>query len=475
MSAQPTLAALCGFHCEHTPSKSRIYALVQHREGPASLQAVLTCREPDLAQRAVGILRQAIQSSADGWKCEPLEALCAQLPDAPASSLRSATRHALAGVWPMTPGSYFKWEQIADDADAAEEEGGVPEAVASASRTPHDAQLADLAGPVIRVELLREFHVHDQQAALKAARSAGWEPLPSDDPEGDDPQDLVGAVMWLAESDSEIEGADTITDTCQGLKLRTEKGHEVADWSKEPVVADFGSGWRHRAAVRRGETPEPPAEERIPDFAALFETQPPHCEDPECEDEQCRWQLTPRTADVLYTELCLLADQAYDECEELGDGPVVPGEHEGDWGVFTHLPKLTFGTDLQWRRRFARAADDLAGDLERGQWPQPSCTAEELALHLAVRDAGERGDEDLDTGRRERLPAHRDDYDFDMCSEAFFQDSDVLMLYSARFAGIEEPDDETNLRMGIGDLRASAWFEPFLNVPARDPHRGFRR
>ncbi|MEU3408339.1 hypothetical protein ABZ766_30915 [Streptomyces sp. NPDC006670] len=140
-----------------------------------------------------------------------------------------------------------------------------------------------------------------------------------------------------------------------------------------------------------------------------------------------------------------------------------------------HLPKLTFATDLQWRRRFARAADDLARDLERGQWLQPSCTAEELALHLAVRDAGERGDEDLDTGRRGRWPSHRDDYDFDMCSEVFFQDSDVLMLYSARFDGVEDPDDETNLRLGIGDLRAAAWFEPFLNVPARDPHRGFRR
>ncbi|MFE2058824.1 hypothetical protein [Streptomyces sp. NPDC059446] len=468
------MVSLRGFHCEHTPSKSRILALVHHREGPASLQAVLTCRHPELAQQAVGILQQAIGSSADAWKPEPLEKLCAQLPDAPASSLRSAARHALAGVWPMPPGSLLKWEQIAyvvDDDSDEDEADAVPRAV----RTLNDARLVDLAGPVIRVEVLREFHVHDQQAVLKAARTAGWEPQPNDDLEDDDPQDVVGAVMWLGESDSEIDGADTITDTSQGLRLRTEKGHEVADWSEEAVVADFGVGLRYTAAVRRGEPATPSIRKKSPDFAALFATEAPHCDDPECEDERCQWQLTPRTADVLYTELCVLADQAYDDSGELGDRPVVPDEQDGHWGVFSYLPKLTFAADLQWRRRFARAADDLAGDLERGQWPEPTCTAEELALHLAIRDAGDREVEGDAAGDHGRLPTHRDDYDFGMCSEVFFQDTDVLMLYNARFDGIEDPDSETNQHMGIGDLRAAAWFEPFLNVEARNPHRGFRR
>ncbi|MEV4503829.1 hypothetical protein [Streptomyces klenkii] len=419
----------------------------------------------------MGILQQAIRSSSDTWKPELLEELCAQLPDAPASSLRSAARHALAGVWPMAPGSYLKWDQISDGVD----EGADAAAVSRAVRTPGDARLADLAGPVVRVEVLREFHVHDPQAVLKVARSSGWEPLPNDDPEDDDPQDVVGAVMWLGESDREIDGADTITDACQGLKLRTESGHEVADWSEEPVVADFGSGWRHKRAVRRSDSAKPSTAEELPDFAALFKMKPPHCEDLECQDERCQWQLTPRTADVLYTELCVLADQAYDDCEELGDRPVVPDEHEGHWGVFACLPKQTFAADLQWRRRFARAADDLAGDLERGNWPQPTCTAEELALHLAVRDAGDRGNEEHAVGEHGSLPTHQDDYDFDKCAKVFFQDSDVPMLYSARCDGIEDPDDESNRYMGIGDLRTAAWFEPFLNVPVRDPHRGFRR
>ncbi|MFF2546214.1 hypothetical protein ACFVUY_27090 [Kitasatospora sp. NPDC058063] len=49
------------------------------------------------------------------------------------------------------------------------------------------------------------------------------------------------------------------------------------------------------------------------------------------------------------------------------------------------------------------------------------------------------------------------------------------MLYSSRFDGIEDPDGDANRQLGVGDLRAQAWFEPFGNVEARDPHRGFRR
>ncbi|MYU48065.1 hypothetical protein GTV15_15195 [Streptomyces sp. SID7803] len=92
---------------------------------------------PELTQQAVGILQQAIGSSADAWNPEPLERLCAQLPDAPASSLRSAARHALAGVWPMPAGSFLKWEQIADgDGDVYEDEGNDVDAVTRAVRTP---------------------------------------------------------------------------------------------------------------------------------------------------------------------------------------------------------------------------------------------------------------------------------------------------------------------------------------------------
>ncbi|MFF2077457.1 hypothetical protein ACFVXG_22220 [Kitasatospora sp. NPDC058162] len=471
------------FFCEHTPSKSRVLALLSHDNGPDSLQAVLTCRDPELAHHAAELLRRTLSRAAGALHAESVDGLCVQLPDAPASSLRQAVAHVLAGTWPAAAGTLITWPEGSERQDPGQDDDGEgggdnDEAPESGGPARGEARLRDLPGQVVRITSLREFHVYDRQALLDAAGEQGWEPMPADQLDDDDPHDVVGAVMWLADPPADVDGADALTERSHISLLRRNKGDEVAEWSAEPVVVDFGPGPR---AAKAGESPEHNRGEELPDFAALFPVEPPHCEDPECEEESCLWQLTPRTADLLHTALSLLADEAYEDAEELGDGRLVPDEHEGNWGVFPRLPKLTFATDLQWRRRFARAADDLADDLERGHWPRPTCTAEELALHLAIDDAGDSADElgdDSDStghGTHSTLPTHRDDYDFGACTDMFFQDTDVLMLYSSRFDGIEDPDGDANRQLGMGDLRAQAWFEPFGNVTARDPHRGFRR
>ncbi|MDH6580436.1 hypothetical protein [Kitasatospora sp. MAP5-34] len=472
------------FLCEHTPSKSRVLALLSHDGGPDSLQAVLTCRDPELAHCAAELLRRTLSRAAGVLHTESVDGLCGQLPDAPASSLRQAVAHVLAGTWPVAAGTLIAWPEGSaheepDQEDGVDSEGGDNDAAPeSGAPARGEARLRDLPGQVVRIATLREFHVHDRQALLDAAGEQGWEPMPADQLDDDDPHDVVGAVMWLADPPVDVDGADALTERSHISLLRRNKGDEVAEWSAEPVVADFGPGPR---AAKAGEPPEHSLGEELPDFAALFPVEPPHCEDSECEEVSCLWQLTPRTADLLHTALSLLADEAYEDAEELGDGRLVPDKNEGNWGVFPRLPKLTFATDLQWRRRFARAADDLADDLERGQWPRPTCTAEELALHLAIDDAGDSADElgdDSDGtghGTHSTLPVHRDDYDFGACTDMFFQDTDVLMLYNSRFDGIEDPDGDANRQLGVGDLRAQAWFEPFGNITARDPHRGFRR
>lgn len=163
------------------------------------------------------------------------------------------------------------------------------------------------------------------------------------------------------------------------------------------------------------------------------------CDRDDGDCEKCGWQLTPRTADILLTALSVLSDQAYDDADELGDHPVTdhtPGLFE----VFGRLPKLTHTADRRWRRRMARAFEDLAQDIEQGKWPEPSCTADEMALHLAIDDApGYIDDIELNTAHGQ-LPTHRDDYDWSGCSDMFFQDHDVLMLFHAHFDGIERPD-----------------------------------
>jgi hypothetical protein len=158
------------------------------------------------------------------------------------------------------------------------------------------------------------------------------------------------------------------------------------------------------------------------------------------------------------------------------DIPIEPG-NTGKWIFFDRLPRLTHRQDGPWRRQIARACEDLAADLAQGRWPEPTCTAEELVLHLAIKDAPgylESAEENSGT-RHFTLPEHRDDYDWRGCSDLLVQDGDVLMLYDARLDGIESSDEAINQHLGMGDLRPAAWFTPFANTTPRDPQRTHHR
>ena len=336
------------FLCEHTPTKSRVFAMLAIFEGPHTLKAVLTCADPALAQRAADALSAVARGVDSPVLSSKIEQVLDDLPTAPAASFRQALQWLYDKNWPAIDIGPSTWRDR------------------SASSTP---------GPV-----------HDQGPNI--------------------------------------------------------------------IEAEFGPN---------------------PDFAALFPA-----EDCDCEQENCHictgWQLTPRTADLLYTALEALADQAFDDIEEHGSEPVEK-EDRGDWSVFNRLPRITWNQDAEWRRQIARACDDLTDDLVRGEWPTPRNNAEEIVLHLAIHDGPDWEEEkdDIEDEAHEALPRHSRDYDWDMCSEILFQDHDILMLYDESLDGIENPGNDANRHLRMGDLRPAAWFEYFANVEPRDPARGFRR
>ncbi|MFE6620387.1 hypothetical protein [Streptomyces sp. NPDC057740] len=361
MATEPELTPVVDFLCEHSPSKSRVMALIGPYHGARSLTAVFTCKDKHHAHQAVQLLRRALASCDAGVVMEELDALATALPDAPAGSLRAATAHAASGAWPAPAGATFC---PTDEGPGEDEDTQVDETpTAPGSGTPDGARLKELPGKVVRVTHLREFHITDEDALIRAAIDDGWEPLPASELAADDPRDLVGAVMALTESGSWITGADTLEDQSEAGLLRAEHGDELTDWSPVPVTAHFRHGWRLRRAAS-----DTPADEEQPDLVALFPVKECSCGDEDC--EHCGWQLTPRTADLLLTALSVLADQAYDDADELRDQPVTR-QQPGDWELFTGLPSLTWSADRNWRRRMARAFDDLTYDLEHGRWPNP--------------------------------------------------------------------------------------------------------
>lgn len=454
------------FHCEHIPSKSRIHALVHHTGGPATLTAVLTINDPDLAEQAARVLNQALDASPGAVLRDEIEQVTAQLPAAPRASLTQALTYLDSGTWPtpQTP----PWPAL----DEADEEREVPRRlVDELTRTPHLARLAQHPGPVVRVGRLLEVHVHDPARTLQAAMACGWKP--EQDEDLDEHDQLLDAVMWLADENQSIPGADIITDASNGECL-TPGQDEVADWSDQPVTFDFGRGYllNSHDALAENHAPVKPSEPR-PDYAALFRV--PDCEHPDTDDqeeefeecEQCAgYLITPRTAAVLSCALIIVADQCRMDIDDHGDQPVDPHD---SWQVFDELPRITWRQDTLWRSRFAQAARELAADLDHGRWPRPTCTAEEVALYIALDEAHavcEMAESDQQYARAVigDLPTHPQDYDWDGCIDVLFQDTDFLFLYNNAADGIEDPDTDDNKHLGIGDLRAANWFETFLNM-----------
>jgi hypothetical protein len=112
-----------------------------------------------------------------------------------------------------------------------------------------------------------------------------------------------------------------------------------------------------------------------------------------------------------------------------------------------------------------------------GKWPQPTCPAKEMALHLMLR-YGKAGADDGWSGLESHfagLPEHPNDLDWDLLPDVLFQDSDILAVFDASLDGIEDPDDEQNRHLGMGDYAPNAWFTTFDNMDRRDPRRPFRR
>lgn len=192
------------------------------------------------------------------------------------------------------------------------------------------------------------------------------------------------------------------------------------------------------------------------------------------DDEEYEDVLTARTAAVLALAGEELSTQAWQDVQALGDEPL----RRGAGGVFGQLPSITLRRDGQWRRQLARAFDDLTGDLRSAAGPtaEPRCTGEEMALHLMISRA-----RSITANRPKsvrdlvaELPASEADYDWSGCSEILFEDHDVLMLFDDQLDGMADPESDVHQSMGMVNLAADDWFEPFRTDNARDPHRGFR-
>jgi hypothetical protein len=465
------------FLCEHTPSKSRVFAVLSSPDRPDTLKAVLTCANPLIAQRSARVLADLALTGGGPMIDADAESVCANLPSAPAASFRGACLRLRNREWPEYDANSVEW----DHSRTHDQHGLIPRLRDEQVRTPSDARLGELTGTVFRIIQFAEYHVYDADRLIHAASADGWPDIAGEDDDASPEDGLLAALMHLASVDHELAGADVVCQESTGRRLTVSAGDELADWQPEPVSAEFGGWSPHTQPSNSRDIKQEGADSIEPNFAALFPVR--SCErshadeDEEMECDVCGdWQLTPRTADMLHTALENLSDEAYEDVEEHGSDPVIRND-ANDWNMFDRFPRITWQTDAGWRRQVARACEDLSHDLAAGRWPIPRNNAEEMALHLAIEDAPDYLDEaeDSEDKRHDALPRHPDDYSWDQCSSLLFQDHDVLMLFDRGLDGFEDPDSDINRQFSVGDLRPEAWFASFANVEPRDPNRGFRR
>ena len=135
------------FLCEHTPAKSRVFAVLVSPGGPNTLKAVLTCTDPLLAQRAANALVALAQSGDGGAINADAEEIVAALPAAPAASFREACRRLRDQEWPEADAGPVRWDQF----QAIDEEDLTSARRDEETRTPSDARLGQLTGKAFRV------------------------------------------------------------------------------------------------------------------------------------------------------------------------------------------------------------------------------------------------------------------------------------------------------------------------------------
>jgi hypothetical protein len=174
------------------------------------------------------------------------------------------------------------------------------------------------------------------------------------------------------------------------------------------------------------------------------------------------WPLTPRTVAVLVSAVGSLINDLDMDLMAMADGPIVHPEQTLAIGIF---PRITWAQPQEWWREVIDAADRVRAGLATDGWYTPRTPAEEAVIYIAVAVGSLNIAHEEDDKLYETIAelADFEDFDFDWSEviPALTGDVDIAVLWSESFDGIEDPDNETNRMLGIGDYRPHAWHRIF--------------
>ena len=176
--------------------------------------------------------------------------------------------------------------------------------------------------------------------------------------------------------------------------------------------------------------------------------------------------LTPRSAFALHTALVLIGD-TYETDLAYSDRYPDRSLDLNYWTFAHYLPSVSRQRCTHvWMSRFVQCFTDLADRIARGQLPVPTCTGEELALHIALSYGDEQlgADEfrDFFSDTYEGLPAFPDiDDALGALGAVLLADRDVMLLFHPAFESLEAVEEYAVQCLGLTYLSPQNWFRPF--------------
>ncbi|SHX65670.1 Uncharacterised protein [Mycobacteroides abscessus subsp. abscessus] len=196
------------------------------------------------------------------------------------------------------------------------------------------------------------------------------------------------------------------------------------------------------------------------------------------------WPMTPRTRFVLWQSLIGVEVMLDTGLEGWAENEVRPEDDD----FMEDFPELVRMQPRSWWLELHRACMRLVDAMRTGESWNPRTPAEEALIYIASRtdwiDYAQQIIDDHGVLRRQFrvLPqgAQSDtndeeygdeaggapDHDWEEVPAALAGDVDIALLWTSKMDGIENPDDQTNALMGMGDYRAQSWhhrFDRYIN------------
>jgi len=132
------------------------------------------------------------------------------------------------------------------------------------------------------------------------------------------------------------------------------------------------------------------------------------------------------------------------------------------------MPSITHGQPRAWWEQLRDEADRLCEAARIGEFfeLQPRTVGEEALIARAVREGyieWARDSFEMDDNQAvfDSLPASFADCEWGEIVPELTGDTDVEMLWQPHLDGIDDPANDLNRGLGVGDYRPSAWHELF--------------